>query len=356
MTAVIDGETYRHFEGEISRTTLFQLEILAQAIRKGDFADAAREPGVADKHRLIKAIARLSDNMGLQLSQRINDQPVGLEGLAKEAEELLGAVHHLRQAAASLAAKPIVIRCCTYPTMVTLFLADAVHDVEVALSARSPIVKFVDLESQNRQRSWAGMVRPLLAGSADLVVGPSSGHQTLEHEGIDELPLYSWRVMAGVHKNHDLRRSVFLLPDRSPAVHVEDLLNRPLLTSPMGHASRDQLLKSEPASLGRFDFELESMDTSARVALGRSGPRVPIVASDGVMPADFDPTWPSVVVKGRNRRPTPLGGSHSIYWRRDHVSESVKRGIEQLRERSFDRANVLRGRPGGMDGMRKSNS
>jgi len=65
-------------ESRLDRATIFQLHALAAAARHGDYGVAAREMGVPDKHRLVKAVDRLGKNLGLSfhITGRVGDEPV----------------------------------------------------------------------------------------------------------------------------------------------------------------------------------------------------------------------------------------------------------------------------------------
>jgi DNA-binding transcriptional LysR family regulator len=327
------------------RITLFQLQVLASVIRYGDFARAAAELGVADKHRLIKAVERLSENLGAgDLHRRIGDQPVGLRSLGAEADELLGAIRRFELGAAELGGRPVQVRCTAYPMAITAFVASAVQrfeDQHHLAPVGRVAVSFTDLDEDNRREGGAGMLRSLNAGTSDVAVAPQPDRE-LESERIAHRPLYSWRLLAAVHPDHPLRHHV--KPHRgdgTPTLSTAHLVDFPLLTSPIGHRSRDLLNLFEPLESG-FTIELETRDTSARVSLGRRGRRVPIVAGDGVASEDYDNSWPALVDPEGNL----LAHVQEVFWRTDLPTEVQARVVEFV-DLVHQEAAVMRQRVGG---------
>jgi hypothetical protein len=335
---------------ESARTTLFQLEALTGALTFGSFEAAASQLDIRDKHRLIKAVNRLSGNLEIDvLSNRMGDElviPQASVVLKDAAQRLLRSLLDFETTVSLIQSKPIVVRCMAYPSMVTIFLANAVSRVEeeVAHPEQVPVVRFLDLESRHRLDAGEEMLRPLLAGVADVVVGPTFIGSELPDD-IEHRIIYGWRVIAAVGPSHPLRTTHSTSFHNAPAVRVEDVARYPLLLSPETHRSRDLLFHSERTL--HFDIALESSNSQARVALGRRGLRVPLIASDALTDAEYDGDWPAVLAEDTDGQVGCLQDSHSIYWRTRGLPEPVASEIERFVEAAYEEASGLRQRPGG---------
>jgi hypothetical protein len=138
---------------------------------------------------------------------------------------------------------------------------------------------------------------------------------------------------------------VVFVHDGRPAVDLVEAARYPLLVSPLGHRTRDLLLEHVPVD--GLNIELETANSQARAALGRGGVRVPLIASDSLIDAEFDLSWPAIVVKDHTDGEFHyLCDSHSIYWRLD-LPKAVATQVEDFVEVAFAAAEVLRRRPGG---------
>ena len=188
---------------ESSRTTLFQLAALTSALTHGGFAAAASELGVKDKHRLIKAVSRLADNLQLEgLTNRIGDDlvfPMGLSELEPSASRVLAAISDFERTAESLRTKTVLVRCATYPSMVTTFLADAAAIFEDTGIDSKPHLQLVNLDSAHRRESGASLIRALFAKAADVAIGPTST-MNLEASEIFGKIAYRWQVVAAIQQ------------------------------------------------------------------------------------------------------------------------------------------------------------
>ena len=125
----------------------------------------------------------------------------------------------------------------------------------------------------------------LRSGAVDVVTGPPIA-------GADAFRICEVRVICAVPSRHPWRKE--------PRVEVEQLRDRPLLTSPAHFFSRGAL---EQACRGRgFKplIEIESVNPSVLVELGRHGIGLPVIASDAV-PRPNRP-WPVVVDRDRPLR------------------------------------------------------
>lgn len=334
-------------EPDIARATLFQLQALTNALRHGSFAAAASELGLRDKHRLIKAVERLAENLQLEgLSKRIGDEPVpsiALRELEVPADHVLSALQEFQRAAEALGSRTVVVRCLTYPSMVTIFLARAVGRFEATRSDDvRRWVRFVELESRNRREGGAAMLGALRSRLVDVTVGPT--RRSASDNAVGQRVLYSWRLVAPIGASHPAREHLITVGGRQ-ALPIDQIARFPLLLSPTGHESRDLLVDHEP--VGGYRVELETSNSQARAALGLGTDRVPIIASDSLTEREFDPTWPAIVVPAETGRAyTYVGSSHSIYWRKD-LPSSVQPHIDDFVDVAVDAAVALRQRPGG---------
>lgn len=327
---------------DAARTTLFQLEALAATLTHGSFSAAALEMRVRDKHRLIKAVERLADNLQIEgLSTRVGDEPIvpsSLQSLGLSAGHVLGAIEEFERAAEMMRSRTVVIRCLAYPSMVTIFLADAIAKLEGGRTDKDVFseVRFVDLESEYRGEAGAKMFRPFITRLVDVAFAPT---RTLPKETGDHASAlaYRWEIVAAIHADHPLRDKVFSFKSRD-AVHVNDVAGFPLLVSPAGHRSRDLLDANEPAR--GYDVQLETRNSQARAALGRAGTRVPLIASDALIDSEFDASWPVVVAGVRRRDFHTLGDSHSVYWRTD-LPDAVQSQVDRFVQLSRRHAEGL---------------
>lgn len=329
---------------DASRTTLFQLEALAQAVHQRNVAKAAESMGIADKHRLIKAIDRLGDNVGLSLSQRIGDETVGLDRLAEAADKILIAWREFQEAADVLGTRPVLIRCQALPSMVYIFLSAAVAAFEDRhrpddTSESLASVRFFELESGHRDNLGASLLPALERRLVDLCIAPTAYRNDTD---VPSTFLYSWRVVAAITSEHPLRERCYRR-DGQWYVDLDAVAEFPVLVSPRGHWTRRMLEERPP--LGGFTIDLESTNSMARVALGSAGWRVPLIASDGVPDHMFDRTWPAVVRSDGK----PLTESFDVFWRND-LSGAVQERLDEFVEDVRVAAEVLRSRPGGNAG------
>ncbi len=328
------------------RSTIFQLRAVVSAVRQRDFGLAASKLGIRDKHRLIRAVERLAENLGVtDLVSRLESDPDEYERLADAADEVLKALDDFESAAADYGSRQHSVRCQAYPSMVRIFLADAAHEFEQATARTHPnspsaLIHFIELESSNRRRGGSGALRQLASGLADIAIAPTA---LTELEETNSRWLYSWRIVAAVHPLHPLRDQAVELEDGTAGVMIDDTCKFPVLVSPLTHRSRTMLDFHQPAE--GFDVELETSNTEARVALGSAGDRVPLVASDAIPDHEFDPSWPAVLVRNEDSI-TPLAHSHRIWWRAN-ASKSQQNYIEQFVEFADTAAGRLRDRPGG---------
>ena len=327
--------------GGTPRTTLFQLEALASAVRHRSYAAAAAEMGIADKHRLIRAVERLAEHVGLDVAaNRVDDEPFGLEPLVDSAQQILAAVHEFERAAALLNEQPVLLRCIALPSMVYIFLARAVAEYEAAM-ASDPTepdvsIRFVELDSRYRKGGGSHMLEQLVAGVADLAIVPTTSGDP--GPNLEKRHLYDWRLVAAVPPSHPVLSKKTTANGES-ALPVEALVGYPLLVSPAGHRSHEMLFEHEPPQ--GLTIELATTNSMARAALGGSGTRVPIVASDAIPQADFRNDWPAITVGGRY-----LTSGHDLYWRKD-LPELVQAALDAFALWTFDAAEILRRRPGG---------
>lgn len=326
---------------DLSRATIFQLEALVHTIRLGSYAAAASEMGISDKYRIIRAIERLSDNLQIpDLAAHVNDEPIGLESLTAASERLLSAIHDLERGVSALNQRPITLRCAALPSMVFIFLADAVRTFESAHAhSESDFIariRFVDLESLYRRDAGRELLRQLASGLADVCIAPTL-HATPDH--VERRRIYSYRLIAAIDPVHPLRQACVEFEEH-PAIPIGELTEYPLLVSPLGHRSRTLLIENDPA--GTLRIELESTNSMARAALGTGKQRVPIIASDALSEHDYDPTWPAIL----SRNGVPLQDSHDIFWRTDlhNPFQLLLNDFVDIVHRS---AKVLRNRPGG---------
>jgi DNA-binding transcriptional LysR family regulator len=333
---------------DAARTTLFQLKALVSAITHGNYADAADHLGVRDKHQLIKAVERLSENLDIAaIANRIGDDlvvPSELHDLELSASQVLGAIDEFQRTIATLKFRTIVVRCLTYPSMVTLFLADAIANFERGVPEQlvSREVRFVNLESTNRRQAGAAMLRPLMSREVDVAIAPT---RALPRDAttIGTRVLYRWEIVAAIHKAHPLLTRLKTVDGRE-CVDIADVARFPLLLSPTGHRSRDLLAEHEPVS--GFNIELESLNSRARAALGRSGIRVPLIASDALTDGEFESHWPALVARAVDETHTFLSDTHSIYWRTDLPGE-VSAAVLDFVNDADRAATLLRDRRGG---------
>lgn len=342
---------------DTSKATIFQIEALASALEHRNFSGAALAMGFRDKHRLIKAIERLAENLGLQgLAGCIEDEPVlplQLHGLQDAASRVRASLADFEREATALRNRVILIRCLAYPSMVSIFLAQAVRRLEQNDSPGSAAnqVRFVHMESRNRADRGSAVMSSLHSRAVDVAVGPLQSNVAPK---VSVEQLYAWKLVAAIHRDHPLWHERFHLAGE-PHIDIEAVAQYPLLVSPRSHQTRDLLEEHHPAK-SAFNFELESSNTEARVALGRFGSRVPLVASDAQEDPLYDREWPMVSIKqGRSWR--TLGGTHALYWRTD-LSETVSESVELFVRLTHDAASVLRERPGGrlVDGRERGRS
>ncbi|MEO7571261.1 MAG: LysR family transcriptional regulator [Acidimicrobiales bacterium] len=337
---------------DAGRTTLAQIEALTQAARLGSFAAAAAQLNVSDKHRLIRAVERLASNLHIEgLTSRDGDEPLlpaGMADLEGAGTRLLEAVTEFERATQVLSTHTIAVRCTTYPSMVTIFMAEATAVFEFTES-NLPLrrrVHYVDLESVHRRSPGPSVIRPLVSGATDVAVGPTRDVSNIDN--IETRELYKWAVVVGVHADHPLRE----VSAQQGGLTAADLASWSLLVSPHGHVTRELLRGIEPST--GFEIEMETSNTQARAALGRSGLRVPILAGDALTEEDHDLDWPMVLCtdrKGRILRTPdgdviPLTDSHSVYWRSDRSAPLLVH-VHAFVEEIYKCAERLRARQGG---------
>lgn len=332
---------------DTSKATIFQIEALAFALEHRNFADAAADMGFRDKYRLIKAVERLADNLQLDgLVGRLDGAPilpVELSGLREAVRRVRGSLADFEREATALRTRTVILRCLAYPSMVSIFLAEAVRRLEIGEAPGVPRsrVHFVDMESRNRVDGGSAIMRALQSGLVDVAVGPRQ--RNIAHN-VGCRPLYSWKMVAALHREHSLWAERFIV-DEVPHIRLDSLAGYPLLVSPLSHQTRTLLEEHQGLGAG-FDIELQSSNTEARVALGRFGRRVPLVATDALEDPLYDSEWPIVSVLTDDGSLLDLGDVHMLYWRED-LSEIVEQSAKALLEHVYNAASVLRHRPGG---------
>jgi DNA-binding transcriptional LysR family regulator len=341
-------------ESGLDRATIFQLRSLAEAVKFGDYGRAASEMGIPDKHRLIKAVERLNQNLGIELgpdlSQRVGDEPVVPEDVRKTVDEFLAAYDELAKAIDLRTGRAVLIRALAFPVMITNFMADAVSRFENRADVQAEI-RFTEMDVRYRLNGTAGVLSHLASRHVDVAVGPSPDAvdservaATLKKRQISQTALYRWRLTAAVHKHHPVLDDPIKLPDGTFGIDVARLRSYPLLTSPRGHHSRDLLALFQPLDQ-IYDIELETPETEARVALGRTTDRVPLIASDA--PATYEAHWLPVVAWDKTDGYVTIGGEHSVYWRTDITNRIIKGFLCAFVQDVYDSADLLRARPGG---------
>ena len=341
-------------ESGLDRATIFQLRALAEAVKFGDYGRAASEMGIPDKHRLIKAVERLNQNLGIDigpdLTQRVGDEPVVSTDVRDTVDAFLTAHDDLAKAIDLRTGRPVLIRSLAFPVMITNFMAAAVSRFESRPDVQAEI-RFSEMDVRFRLNGTAGVLSPLASRHVDVAVGPSPDPAdsdrvvaTLNKRQVRRVPLYSWRLVAAVHENHSLLENPIELPDGSHGIEIDRLRNFSLLTSPRGHHSRDLLALFQPIDQ-TYDIQLETPETEARVALGRATDRVPLIASDA--PAEYESHWLPVAGWDKNEGYIPIGGEHSVYWRTDITNENIKGFLCTFVRDIYEAAKPLRQRPGG---------
>lgn len=320
----------------VDRVTIQQLRTLAEVIERGSFSSAAASLGLHDTHQALRTINRLAENLGISsLAPRDGDElhlHPDLRQLDHIAVDALALISRLEAATARLADHTILLRCLTYPSLVVQLVAHAIAEFEARSSGGfSRQVRLPDLESRNRRVAGSSIMRPLMSGAVDVVIGPTKPIPT--ESPVKTRELFRWNVVAAVGEGHPLRAR------GGPTVEVADVARYPVLISPRGHQTRSLLDAAAPTS--GFRVELESSNSEARVALGRCGLRVPLVANDAIAGPAFDRDWPIVTSNG-----LPLSGTHCVAWRIDLPIEE-QQALAEFVELVWVSAASLRKRPGG---------
>ena len=319
--------------GRRSEITPWQLEVLARAAEMAEggipgqkpstFTDVATSLGVG-RHQVVSALDRLKSRFKVDL---VEERPEGLVITRPEAVARVTAIlEELEQfeRAASSAEPEWWLRLDGYWAHVTSFLADAIHQLEHRVNEdrhRSGMVhiRFGPRFGEARSHGGAGLLAAVTAGEMDLVVAPTDG---APNPSIAALPCHRTVMVAAIGPDHPAQE---LVDRRRRTIEVTDLFESglPLLVSPKGHFGRDILGLYQGVGM-RPRIELSGSDPAALVALGRAGNRVPIIASDSVIPNmgstaedwDLPPDWAAL-------RTTDgfLGRSYSIY-HRTHIERA----------------------------------
>jgi DNA-binding transcriptional LysR family regulator len=319
-------------EKESAWATFWQLQAFLTACQSESWSEAEARLGV-DKYRIVKAVDRLSDKLGVEkLVVDLKGRPhVSNHAgrLAKQAEEILDAYRILQRKAGSRSGRDFWIRCDAYWAHMKHFLSKAIGDFEEANSD-------VQIELRpgfgaQRNIGGVGLVADLLARSVDFVVAPYHGNPD---RGIESRFLYRWALVAAVHDRHPLLHRV----DTQGRLKVSELAGYHILTSPPGHRTR-ALLELHQSVTTRFSIEAAGPEPSALVALGEWSERVPVIASDSVV--EWGPHWP-ILISADERA---LGGEYYAYWRKGRAHpQRLTDLLRDLAARAASEAHLLRSR------------
>jgi DNA-binding transcriptional LysR family regulator len=359
----MDGETKNE------RATLFQIRALAESLRRGDYAEAAKAMRIPDKHRVIRAAERAIENLGIEDAfGRVSDQPVAASAILKSADQLLDAFDSFLQTCRSVSGRPVVVRVLANPLMVAQFLGDAAAEIHAGTESATRIV-ILDAQEGLRRVKTSHVIAPLVAGHADIVIGPAPTFRTeasrfpaaLRASGVSSRKLYDWKLTAAVASDHPLRSIAFRNDEGELVVDIQSLKGYGLALSPSGHFTRE-LVEHELGWDDSWSVEYESSSVPARVAFGRDVNVVPVIASDGALDYDTE-CWLSLVKRGRptdsdsrgdrrlepeSERPIPMGGSQYAYFR-SAMPGAIAAHVKQAVDAIVASAEHLRQRPGGTD-------
>jgi hypothetical protein len=320
--------------------TFWQLHVLSK-VAGADTWDEARDALGVSKYQITSVLDRLADRLDAELYVDDGRPTVVREDLAALADVILTEYRHFRAEALERDRK-YWIRIDGYWSQIALAIGAAIAELE----SSSPVqVELASEYGRQRERGGAGLLSELRDGSVDLVVTPRQGRAP-DKTGIAELerptargleadPLYRAVLVAAVHSRHPLMKSgvVKARGARAGTVLVEDLQKYALATSPRGHWTREVLHRFERESL-RFDFEVACPEPAALVALGLSDSRVPIVASDSVVP-NWKDHWPALAFrvqedKGRGAGIRVVHREYRVFWRTTGVPSELSEHLKSF--------------------------
>lgn len=313
--------------GRRSEITPWQLEVLARAAELAEggipgqkppsFTDVGTSLGVG-RHQVVSALERLESRFKVTL---VEERPEGLVITRPEAvARVVTILEELEQfeRAVSSAEPEWWLRLDGYWAHVTCFLADAIHQLEHRVNedrhrTGTVHIRFGPRFGEARSHGGAGLLAAVVAGEMDLVVAPTDG---TPNASVAAVPCHRTVMVAAIGPDHPAQR---LVDKRRRTIEVTELFESglPLLVSPKGHFGRDILGLYQGVGM-RPHIELSGSDPAALVALGRTGERVPIIASDSVVPGlgaaagdwELPPDW--VALRTADGL---LGRSYSIYHR-----------------------------------------
>jgi DNA-binding transcriptional LysR family regulator len=246
---------------------LDQLRFFVATATNGGFTAAANAEGVAQPQvfRRVKALER---ELGIQLFERVGRNvqlaPRG-ERLLKAAQGVLDARDDLlREAGLVRSGASDHVRIACYPIHIPKFLGPWMRTFR---STHPEIAFDLSRVRDDRARDGLAVLEDLWAGTVDFAISTSP------QKGLDGIELYESRVVVVLPDDHPMREATH--------VGLESLDGLPLLVTPEGHYSRQQVeycLARLPPGPGRPYISAATANVVALLALGASGAGVPIVA------------------------------------------------------------------------------
>lgn len=322
--------------GRRSEITPWQLEVLSRAAEFAEngmpgqkpptLTDVANDLAVG-RNQVISAIERMEKRFKVKL---VEETPNGLvitkpDAVARAATILEELEQFEREVAVT--EPEWWLRLDGYWAHMTAFLADAIHRLEREVNedrhrAGTVHIRFGPRFGEARSHGGAGLLAGVVAGEMDFVVAPTDG---ATNAAVRAVPCHRTVMVAAVGPDHPLQR---LADRRRRTIEVADLFESelPLLVSPKGHFGRDILGLYQGVGM-RPSIELSGSDPAALVALGLEGNRVPIVASDSIIPGvatdarELPPDWLALQTSDGI-----LGRSYSIYHRIHLAKDRVAQG------------------------------
>lgn len=347
--------------------TFWQLEALEVVQRATTWDQATAELG-RPRTQIERVVKALSDKLGFQKSllRNIDGKPVVPPQYDKVVDQvrkvlLSYAVLEERARAPQLA---FIVRVDGYWSHVENFLGRVIGEFDHDHHDANTRIELTPWYGAARDRGGAGLVADLLDDKVDLVIAPwdpaldpdtatgrivatlwdptDESTDNLAAQPLRYLPAYRWALCAAVPPASDIAAA--LTAGNDGYVDVSQLAFRsadyPLVTSPVGHATRAKLEHHQTASQ-RFHISTTSPEPAALVSLGATGDRVPIVPSD--TNARRDPAWPLLTSRGATRRAERrlLGGAFALYWRETGYPEALPAILRSLAERIAVDAAVI---------------
>lgn len=274
---------------------LIQLRYFVAVAATENYTTAAAHLSV-EQTVVWKQVRNLQNTLGLDLFERVG-RGVRLTAAGRDllfhARAVVAAAQTFEKQAQDVRdGRAGTVRVACFPVHIVFLFADVISTFQPA----HPQIE-IDLSRVRDDRSALGRspFDDLAAGDVDLAVGPA------RREQFDGIKLYDVRYVAVFPDTHQLRTK--------RCIQIKHLATEPLLLTPRGNHSREQIEAACVAAGMRPLVRASSGSAAALLALGAQGVGIPIVADDN-LPANGSP-YP-IVIDGKHE----LGAEIWLHWRK----------------------------------------